>query len=170
MEAGIYDVDCSAFLGFLIGAVAERHYEMIAGSTTHKRPLARDFYRFFAALPTTIEGGWRRVTRLDDIVPGDVMAWELPEAQTGDTGHCFVVAARPVDADDGGRSVRVYDSTSILHFEDTREPDGSGIGSGSIHFEIDAEGAPTAFRFDANVRHFKPMPIAIARIEPFSAA
>jgi hypothetical protein len=150
-----------------------KHYEAIAKSTTHERPLARDFYAFFAGQQTTVAQGWRRLERLDDIMPGDTMAWELPVARTGDTGHCFVVAKSPVPVDDGSVSVEVYDSTSILHFDDSRG-DGpgqfaTGVGSGSIHFKVDDAGAPISFRFDPRAS-FKDVPIAIARIEPFSAS
>jgi hypothetical protein len=122
-------------------------------------------------LAPSIHQGWRRILRLSDASRGDIVAWDHRDASTGDTGHVFVVANDPVAGTDGKYLVPVYDSSSRKHFDDSRG-DGrkfaDGVGSGAIAFHTDSAGAPTAFQFNAGaqVHH---APIAIARIEPFSA-
>jgi len=170
--AGIFDVDCSGFVSYLLRQVARRHYEMVAESTADPRPLARDYYVFAAALAPSIQHGWRRILRLSDTMPGDIVAWKLADSSTGDTGHVFAVANAPVTLGDGRYLIPVYDSSSRKHFNDSRGGGpgqfADGVGSGAIGFRTDPAGAPTAFQFNAGA-HVHQAPIAIARIEPFSA-
>src|SRR5437879_3589244 len=49
-SAGVYDVDCSGFVSYLLQRVASRHYRMIVSASSGSRPLARDYYAFAAAL------------------------------------------------------------------------------------------------------------------------
>jgi len=135
--AGVFDVDCSGFVSYLIQQVAERHYQMLAKSTADPRPLARDYYRFAAALAPSIHQGWRRIIQLADAMPGDIVAWNHRDASTGDTGHVFVVANDAVARPDGEYLIPVYDSSSRKHFDDSRG-DGhkfaDGVGSGQSRF------------------------------------
>jgi hypothetical protein len=64
----------------------------------------------------------------------------------------------------------VYDSAAGPHFDDTRG-DGtvdspSGVGTGFINFQVDADGRPIAFQFGPSAG-FDVFPIAIGRVEPF---
>jgi hypothetical protein len=161
----VFDVDCSGF-------VAERHYRMVAESTADARPLARDYYAFAAALAPSPMQGWQRIVRLSDAMPGDTVAWKLPDAATGDTGNVFAVCGAPIALGDGKYLVPSYDSSAVRHFDDGRG-DGpgefaDGVGSGAIEFRTDAVGAATAFWFNGSAQLHRA-PIATARIEPLSA-
>jgi hypothetical protein len=133
----LFDVDCSGFVSYLLKTVGKRHYRMLAESTTDRRPLARHYYVFAAGLEPSIHQGWRRILRLPDTMPGDIVAWNLRDASTGDTGHVFVVAGDPVGLGSGKYLMPVYDSSLLRHFDDSRGAGrkfAQGVGSGQSGF------------------------------------
>jgi len=113
------------------------------------RPLAADFQRRIGSVGASKErGGWRRVVRVQDAAPGDVIAWVKPKIiESKNTGHvAFVVLPpTPVNGYSDAFLVRVVDATSLLHADDTRR-DGSGFGVGTILLVVDPEtGSPRAY-------------------------
>jgi hypothetical protein len=147
-DTGVYDCDCSEFVGFVLEQVAPDHYAPIATTAAPPRPLAFDYYAFFANLTPEPTGGWSRVDALLSARRGDVVAWRAPEIEPKhNTGHCFFVAETPSALESGNIAVRVYDSAAAPHFDDTRLDGQTGVGSGFINFEIDGEGRPIAFQF-----------------------
>jgi hypothetical protein len=169
--AGVYECDCSGFVGFVLSQVAQTHYREIVPEPGHARPRAFVYYDFFAALGSYSPGGWSRIDRLADADRGDVIAWRFPGIEVGeDTGHVLIVAQPAVIDRSGTYDVRVYDSTATPHFFDTRG-DGAGqfptgVGSGIIKFRVDADGWPISFLFTPPVSAvFSDLPIAIGRIE-----
>ena len=67
-------------------------------------------------------------------------------------------------------AVRVYDSSRVAHFEDSRERGGafeSGVGVGTLLFRVGRSGEPTAVQFAPSDR-FHALPIVIGRLEPFT--
>jgi hypothetical protein len=184
---GTYDLDCSEFVSYVLHGAVPRQYAQVP-----KRPGARcprafeycDYFRGLAAdgrggfqTSSVIDGalvyesarGWRPVASLNAAREGDIVAWRLAHPQPGqDTGHVFVVAERPVDLAAGLVAVRAYDSSDVPHFDDSRSGAGefrSGVGSGTLHFEVDQLGAPRAVRFGAGDR-FHAHRIAIGRLVP----
>jgi hypothetical protein len=95
------------------------------------------------------QGGWRRIARVDQAEAGDVVAWLKPDVvQSSNTGHVafLVLPPRPVTGIANAFLVRVADSTSLLHDQDTRADRGNGFGFGTILLLADAEtGAPSAY-------------------------
>jgi len=166
---GTYDVDCSAFLTYILGLVAPGHLELIPSSPPEKRLLAHDYYNFFSSLPNETTDGWRQVAYLPDTQRGDLIAWALPQTGRGDTGHCFVVAEQPIAIDASTMAVRAYDASDILHYDDSRGPGSNpfhtGVGSGTFHLQVSA-GTPVAFQFGPR-DPIVTESIAIARIERF---
>jgi hypothetical protein len=163
---GIYELDCSEFVSLILERVAPKHYQEIPTEPGHSQPRARMYFRFFEELKRDPRTGWQPITNLADVAPGDVVAWEkLNNGGLGDTGHVMIVA-EPAHLDqDGTFQVRVYDSSEISHAEDSRPAGSSGIGSGSVLFRVNENGAPIAFQF--NLRsHWHYEPIAIGRLEP----
>jgi hypothetical protein len=173
VDLGVYDCDCSQFANFVLSRVAPDHYEIVLAAAGEPVPRAFDYYDFFSALTPESAGGWRRVDFLGDAGRGDMISWRFPKLREGhDTGHVLFVAETPVLEDSGNFAVRVYDSASEPHFDDTRgtgpgQP-ASGVGSGFINFIVDGTGRPTAFQFSPNPGsdQFTSLPIAIARLEP----
>lgn len=162
---GIYQLDCSEFVSLILERVAPKHYQEIPTEPGHSQPRARMYFRFFKELERQPRAGWQPVTNLADVAAGDVVAWEkLSTGGQGDTGHVMIVAKSPHRNQDGTFQVRVYDSSAIPHTEDSRPAGRSGVGSGSVVFRVNDNGAPRAFRFNPQSR-WHSEPIAIARLE-----
>ena len=161
-DRGVCEVDCSGFLVALLRQTSPKLLRQIA--TRHKRPLAEDFYAAFSLTNGESPSGWRRIKRLQDVEPGDVVAWLEEERQPGDnTGHVMLVEERPTPDGPNQFRVRVLDSTAHGHASDSR-PDGkSGIGGGTLWLDVDAEGRPTGYRWKSPRGTLHPAPIAIGR-------
>ena len=179
--AGIYDCDCSGFVEHLLSRTFSDHLTPLFELSAPNRPQADIFYDFLASLPTAAQSaginGWRQVITLEAVARGDVLAWKLHGSEErGDTGHVVVVAEVPTrltgETDGAGQfALEVYDSSVIEHFDDSRGSGPSfksGVGSGIIHIEVDAQGAPIAFQFH-EAAQWHCVPIAVGRIEPFSS-
>jgi hypothetical protein len=149
VATGIYDCDCSEFVGFVLEQVAPDHYAPIVAMAPPPRPLAFDYFTFFSNLTPESAGGWSRIDALGDARRGDIVAWRAPEIKPHrDTGHCFFVAETPATlADSAIFAVRVYDSAAAPHFDDARADGKTGVGTGFINFKVDGEGRPVAFQF-----------------------
>jgi len=145
---GIYSFDCSGMATWVLrrGApqAARTATRGLAG-----RPLARDFERRIARVPTgQTRNGWRRVARVEDAAPGDVVAWLKPSVlDSPNTGHVAFVVLPPqrVAEYDNAYLVRIADSSSLLHDRDTRVGR-NGFGLGTILLVTDPEtGSPRAY-------------------------
>jgi len=146
--AGVYDFDCSGFLGYALGrAVPTAWSELV--TATESRPLAKDFESFFASFFGT-KGSWSHVQRVMDLVPGDVIAWLEPSTVVSrNTGHALIVMGAPHAS--ASRSdeviVPIADATSTPHGSaDPRTAAGAtGLGTADIGLVIDGSGAPTGY-------------------------
>ena len=147
IEGGVYDVDCSGFVDYLLGRVSAGALAELRAATV-RRPLAKHFVQFFQALPPSQH--WQRVARVSDLEPGDLIAWLKPaDVKSTNTGHVMVVAARPEPRDDGSFAVPILDSSASPHGKhDVRKgTHTTGIGRGSIALETDASGAAIAYHW-----------------------
>jgi hypothetical protein len=162
---GIYDMDCSGFVDYLLKRVAPEQYSHLPIETGHPRPRAATYFEFFHSLPGNPLAGWKSIDQLTDVRRGDIIAWALEAStqKTGDTGHVVIVAAPPVSTNVKEYRVTVYDSSGIRHDEDSRPEGTSGIGEGVITISVDDRGAPVGFRFNSHA-HFHLETIAIGRI------
>lgn len=166
-DEGIYDCDCNQFVACVLEGLAANHYALIPKEATQPLPRAFEYYLYFSSLGAQT-AGWKQITRLADARRGDILAWELPQVKGQDTGHVVFLGEAPQEIEDGVWSVRVYDSADKPHFEDTRAPGTTGVGSGFLRFEVDAEGRPTGFMFSPTATVFELRPIAIGRAEPLA--
>jgi hypothetical protein len=163
---GIYRLDCSEFVSLILERIAPKHYQELPIEPGHPQPRARMYFRFFDRLKLEPRTGWRPITKLADVTPGDIVAWEkISTGGRGDSGHVMIVAESPRRDQDGTFRVRVYDSSEIPHAEDSRATGSSGVGSGSVLFRVNENGAPIAFQFNPRL-HWHSEPIAIGRLEP----
>jgi hypothetical protein len=165
-DEGSYEVDCSGFVTVVLRAVAPRPLAAVPHVPRRKRPLAFEFHDAFAAAPAEEKGakGWRRIERVADARPGDLLAWRREEIQPGeDTGHIVVVDEAPVREDDGQFRVVVIDSTGKPHGDDTRKDGATGVGRGTIWLTVDEAGRPSGFRWRARDGTLVRRPIAIGR-------
>ena len=169
-STGVYDCDCSGFVEHLLSRVALRHLVYLRDSrTTGKtRPLARDFYDFFASLDTISASaagasvrtvpGWSQIPTLTEAGRGDMLAWSLPYADApdasakGDTGHVMVLSGSPTRLDSSTAesvagdelgpvfAVSVYDASEIRHYDDSRGTEGGfDNGIGTGTIHVDVD-------------------------------
>jgi hypothetical protein len=139
---GVFDYDCSGFVGYALKRVAPQAFgELVAA--TRPRPLAKDFYAFFAKHD--------HIERVADLAPGDIIAWlEPPVKRSRNTGHVMVVDQAPVaGANPGELVVAIIDSSHSGHgHADARIRDHrNGLGAGSIVLLVDSDGKPTGYRW-----------------------
>jgi hypothetical protein len=146
---GIYDWDCSGMVSWVL----QRAAPVAFGAFGHDRLVAEEIAQRIHEAPTDGElDGWRRITRVADVRPGDVFAWEFPRnlRANGMTGHTGFVVEAPVRLAglDEAYSIRVSDSTSSPHWLDSRMLSGDfdgGYGRGIITFVVDEEGRAYAY-------------------------
>jgi hypothetical protein len=163
---GVYIFDCSLMVQWALEHGAPVAARSIAGGLG-RRPLAADYQRHFARLtPQRERGGWRRVERIQDAQPGDVLAWIKPKIiDSPNTGHVAFVVLPPtrVSGYSDAYLVRIADATRLAHDDDTRG-EGSGFGFGTILLVIDPDtGAPRAYGWVALRWRAFETAIAIAR-------
>jgi hypothetical protein len=138
-SAGIYDMDCSGFVDFLLKRVAPEQYVCLPIEPGHARPRAAMYFELLSGLPGNRVPGWNPIDRLADAQRGDIVV------------------------SPGQYRVVVYDSSGIHHDHDSRPEATSGIGKGAITFRADDRGIPVGFQFNSHA-HFHLEPIAIGRL------
>ncbi len=146
LKDGIYNWDCSGMASWILRRAAPTAQQTLASS----RPVARDFVTAIERAPTTkSRGGWQRITRVADAMPGDVFAWRRPPGMPSkNTGHVGFVVEKPVPVPEipGAWAVKIVDSTSSYHQDDTRSEDlDGGFGIGTLVFLTDSEGRATSY-------------------------
>jgi hypothetical protein len=165
-RTGEYYCDCSGFVSYLIRKELPAHYEAVPFPKPWRHPRAVEFHDAFAAAPAEPTSGqlWQRVTKLVDARPGDVASWrkaKIPEK--GVTGHIVLFDSTPKPVAENLYEVLVIDSTSRPHKDDTRKPDQTGVGRGTIYLRTDGDGRPVAFATRSAEGPFTPYSIAIGR-------
>jgi hypothetical protein len=164
-QRGVYAFDCSGMVEWVLRKATPSAGRYCTEGLGH-RPLASDFYRRIAGLPAAEHRGWRRVPRVEEAEPGDVIAWIKPRiVPSPNTGHVAFIVRKPVrvPSRDDAFLVRVADSTSLLHEDDTRVGR-HGFGLGTILVLIDpVTGAPTGYGWVGLRAWTFETPIAIGR-------
>jgi hypothetical protein len=153
--------DCSGFVSYIINAVSPVHYQEIHElEPDHSYPQAKIYTQFFRSLnAASPQGGWQLIGRLNDLRPGDLIAWQKPSA-TGNTGHVMIVAQAPRAIEScylsGGGLVRyapieVIDSSSVRHFPPEELPplahqnQRDGVGKGVVRIIVDDRDQPIGY-------------------------
>jgi hypothetical protein len=178
-KAGKYNFDCSGFLTFALEkrspeALMElRSHALveIMNRKKHKRPLAKDFVSYFSRLNDGEVKAkfWKPVAKIEDLQPGDVLAWKTPEdSDTSNTGHVMIVKTKPQKSSEFPDEylVQIIDSTSTPHGKaDLRHSQKlTGIGIGTIALVANAQGNPIAYKWSGGEsKKTKRTQIEIAR-------
>ena len=162
--SGTFDYDCSGFVDYALGRVLPDALATLVAATV-KRPVASSFESFFASIAAgDANGRWRRVARVPDLAPGDVIAWLKPAAlQSTNTGHVLVVRDAVSMRAAGEWVIPIIDATESPHgSSDSRNAAGAtGLGTGTIVLLTDAGGAPTGYRW-STWSGSVPYPTAVA--------
>jgi hypothetical protein len=167
-SAGRINCDCSGLIGHVLRHDFPEAYLAVRGNLApwKTRPLAVTFYQTFQRAGLRGDGLWRKIPRLMDARPGDLMAWRKPEIIRGkSTGYIVMVAGIPVVDTDGRIHVRVVDSTTKPHANDNRLDGQTGIGAGEMWFEVEKGGLPIAYTSRKNSERVDTRPILIGRLE-----
>lgn len=146
---GVYRWDCSGMVAWMLRRAAPVAMRRI----TRERPVARDFVAAIEDAPTSrARAGWQRIGHIAEVLPGDLFAWRRPRGfPSRNTGHVGFVLDRPlpVPGMPGAYAVRIVDSTSYGHQDDSRgqgEAAGAGgFGSGTLVFLTDGQGHGTHY-------------------------
>ncbi|HSQ93405.1 MAG TPA: hypothetical protein VLL74_03840 [Methanoregula sp.] len=142
---GTYDYDCSGFVGYALSRADPCAFAVLS----HPRPDTGDFYNHFIRLGTVPgPGGWMRILTPRELQPGDIIVWPEPDpSDPQSAGHIMIVSEIPMENPDrdGELLVRVIDSTTTRHADDTRAPGESGLGTGTVGIMTDSSGYPTGY-------------------------
>lgn len=163
---GVYRWDCSGMAAWVMRQAAPLAMRRI----TRERPVARDFVQAIESAPEgRARAGWQRLSRIDEAMPGDLFAWRRPRGfPSHNTGHVGFVLDRPVPVPEmpGAWVVRVADSSSYVHQDDSREGDlDGGFGIGTIAFLADADGHGTHYGWYGTVSEgYVITPIVFGRV------
>lgn len=168
-RSGVYHVDCSAFVGFLLQKVSPHAYNALKIDKGHTRPRAQNFYDFLAVLN---EGekkeGWQGIQRINALEKFDIIAWKYdPSLGKKDTGHVVIVYEKPIKEADGRYRVRVLDASKGTHANDSRaQKSEGGIGEGVMWFRVDEEGKPLGLYWSDRSKSMSRHQISMGRVLP----
>jgi hypothetical protein len=174
-SSGSHRYDCVGFVSYALKQAAPKARESAFKALDiqpGRIPSPPRYRAFFSTLAEKPQPGWQAVTKVSDLRPGDVVAWELKTKTS--SGHAVVIGGFPVAGPDATWVVKVYDSTSSPHGEDSRPNDPragvlatngkrGGLGHGLMAFTADpATGAPNGYRWTPKSKTIT-VPIAAGR-------
>jgi hypothetical protein len=174
-NAGSYCFDCVGLVSHALRSATPQAWQSVVKGTKlapHRIPNPLMYRAFLAELAVRPQPGWVAVTNAADLRPGDVVVWE--QKTTNATGHAVIIGGFPTRDADGSFVVKVYDSTSSPHSEDSRPTDPraevlvsngrpSGLGHGVMVFVAGESGGPmTGLRWSLKAKTVT-VPIAAGR-------
>lgn len=148
---GHYEIDAAGLVTWVLRRATPAAHRAIFAQVRARSPTARDYHDILAeAAPPGHNEAWARVPTVGALRPGDVIAWRRSPGPQGGNAHvAFVVAAPVRHPARGGWLVRVTDSTTVPHDNDTRGPQSqhrSGLGTGTLLITADPDtDAPTGY-------------------------
>ena len=168
-ESGSLRCDCSGLIGYVLRNYFPEAYLSLRGAESpwRTRPYSVTYYETFVSSGEkgSGTGGWRRIRSMMDVQPGDVLAWRKKSIKQGvSTGHTCMIAGLPIKEPDGRVRVRVIDSTTALHTNDTRPPGTTGVGAGDMWFNVNDAGESTGFFVDGTRVKANSNKLAIGRL------
>lgn len=165
-KQGIYIFDCSSFICFLLQKVSPEALAVLPIDKGHSHARAKNFYAFLILLQDKeVKSGWMRISSMDAIEVGDIIAWEF-DASLGrnNTGHVVIVSHKPIKEENGIYRIAVMDSSNGKHAYDTRLKGTSGLGEGVMWFRTDAQDRPIALHWSDKTKKPTIHAIAMGRV------
>lgn len=163
-ENGIYQYDCSGFVGYAL----KRADPCAFGALHDDRPDTGDFYSHITGSgPVPGNAGWMQILSPRELRPGDLIVWPRDRSDEGSSGHIMIIAGFPEENPDrnGELLVRVIDSTTSRHAKDTRSTGEQGLGEGTVGIMTDPSGLPVGYFWrGGESRSLQEMEMAFARI------
>ena len=133
-ENGVYNYDCSGFVGYTLSrSDPGAHSELLNNKHSKEDlPEADDFYSRFLEFGTAHGNrSWMRVSIPLELLPGDIIVWLKPDSSNAkSTGHIMIASDYPIKNPErtGIVLIRVFDSTTSIHANDTRSSGQTGLG------------------------------------------
>jgi hypothetical protein len=134
---------CSSFVTHVLERAYGIDVDQIAARFGLKNPQAKDYYTTVVA-----ERGFKRIRRVDDMRPGDIIAVRYPEG-SHPTGHVMIFASaperqtaeKPIERGTEQYVADVFDSSHSFHgFSDSRYVEagkkGHGVGRGPLRLYV----------------------------------
>lgn len=151
--AGVYKVICVHYLNNLLNEALPENYDRLLEDFGQSSLSIWDYYDYFDDIAYyATRGGFKRLKRVTDLLPGDVIVWRYNvSVSSGAWGHGVVVADVP-KADSrwsNAYEIRVTDATSTPHSEDNRAGS-SGVGAGKMLIRADSTGKPSQIAWTLN--------------------
>jgi len=157
-EAAVCHADCSGFVNWLLLESAAEQPSALERWFKSKRPVARHYHDAIVA-----ERHFKRIHRLEDCLPGDIVAMKYP-AGNENTGHVMVIVEKPTkrtpspplveDAEQW--EAKIIDATTSPHGSDSRRTaDGKsrgGLGTGVFRFYADKNGSLVGYTWGPGLR------------------
>ena len=150
-STGTRRTDCSGFVDYVMTRTQPTAFKLVPHNSG-ARPLADDWYNYLAGRSTTSTtssaGSFRRIARVQDLKPGDLVVWLTPsDVVSNNTGHIMIVRVAPTKGSRAGEwLVPIMDSTSSPHSTaDSRGKSHTGPGQGTIGLKVDGSGAAVAY-------------------------
>lgn len=161
---GIYIVDCSDYVDHLLQVANPSAYLSLVNSTGSEKPTSEHYYHFFTGLTYKPRHYWNKVENVNQLQPGDILVLRNKKnSHTGVSGHVMVVMNKPTRTPNAFL-VRVTDSASSGHSQDTRLPHTSGIGIGTMQIKVNpGTGQPSAYAWKLGSSFEKHVNFAMAR-------
>lgn len=161
---GIYIVDCSDYVDHLLQIANPSAYLSLVNSSGSEKPTSEHYYHFFTGLTYKPRHYWNKVDNVNQLQPGDILVFRNKKnSHTGVSGHVMVVMNKPTRTQNAFL-VRVTDSASAGHSQDTRLPHTSGIGIGTMQIKVNPyTGQPSAYAWKLGSPFEKHVNFAMAR-------
>lgn len=172
VSRGVYVVDCSSYVDHVLRTVCPRAYDSLAVSTGSDKPTTKDYYQFFTKLSSAPRHYWSKVADVKSLEPGDILVFRTESIHrsrhhhrqiVAGAGHVMIVMSKPIFETDAFL-VRVADSASAGHGDDTRSPHVSGIGIGTLLLKVNPRtGVPYAYAWNFSSYWKNNVKFAMAR-------
>lgn len=166
---GVYILDCSRFIDYLLESIYPRAYANLTNNTGTIKPSSQDYFYFFNQLPNHAERYWKKIKTVKELKAGDVLVFRYKsKIKKAIGGHVMIVMDKP-RYHHQHYSVRIADSASSGHSNDTRKK--SGVGVGTLLLKANSKtGEPYAYAWKINSAWEKNIVFAMARpIAKFSS-
>ena len=161
-----YRFNCSGFVGYVLKKIHQKEaLNDIPIDRGHTRARAQNFYDYFQALKPD-NPRWEAVLDVSKLERGDIIAWKF-DASLGklDTGHVVIVAQKPEMEAPQIYRVRVIDSTTARHDNDSRMAGYDGLGMGNMRFRVNETGGITGIFWSTITKKESHHLVAMGRIK-----
>ncbi|MEJ6636663.1 MAG: hypothetical protein QNL77_13215 [Akkermansiaceae bacterium] len=168
-KSGVWKCDCSGLIGHILRQNFPEAYLHVDGPSLpgRIRPLSVNYCETFirAGKKEGQNHPWKQITQVKDLQPGDILAWKNTKIVKGkSTGHTLMIAGLPkLDKNDFYR-IRIIDSTTAPHANDTRTKKSNGVGAGEIWLSADKDGKLKGYKNNAQKSLVTKNTIAVGRL------